>query len=156
MMLPVLKKFTWRQALRICAERLMGWQRLFGFSSSWIHMIKIHCFFFAADAVTGSKHCYGNEMDFCSCIKGLKMVHSAGQDLRMRLWRSHRSSSGCWCRAWRSLSAIRSQNLKNLEVLCSLCNMLKIKNCKNRKKASIHGFFCLSTNGCLISLSRKR
>ena len=24
----------------------MGWQRLSGFSSSWIHMIKIHCFFF--------------------------------------------------------------------------------------------------------------
>ena len=35
------------------------------------------------------------EGDGFSCIKGLKMVHSAGQDLRMRLWRSHRSSTGC-------------------------------------------------------------
>ena len=80
------KKYIWHRDLQTCAAGSMGSQRLCASSFSWIHMIKIRCFFSAAGGATGSKRCCGKMTVSCCCTNAWIMVPSDGRVRQAKHW----------------------------------------------------------------------
>ena len=96
---------------RILGVELRAWQALSVFSSSWIHMIRTPCFYFAAKRIPESKAFYGKVTAFCFSTRDLMSEHSAGLVIQQRPLRLPQNNINFSWKASPLLQSALSQSL---------------------------------------------
>lgn len=105
------KKYIQLADKRILGVELRAWQTLSVFSSSWIHMIRTPCFYFAAKRIPESKAFYGKVTAFCFSTRDLMSEHSAGLVIQQRPLRLPQNNTNFSWKASPLLQSALSQSL---------------------------------------------